>query len=288
MAVIERDSGKLLVAKFDGSIVFGCEALPLRADTSSCVARGFDECCFDETGGFLWVSAPLSEREIIIELRETKGYSVVHRAAAIDPFGGSSASFYSTGRHDVRALWLAAGQDGQQALWIMHAADGIRCVLDPNLKNTIPPSFSPSGRNFLVVSDDVRGQGLRKFSYDALEELASCASPGGEDDAFDTSLSYLDETRALVDAFSNRVFAVDASTMTVVKEIVIEGHEPRPTTHYYPGLADESLCTNLSHFQRFGDMVVFVVKRNEGWDLKAWKDRLICFPVNAILDEIAG
>jgi hypothetical protein len=77
--------------------------------------------------------------------------------------------------------------------------------------------------------------------------------------------------------------------MQVLDEIVIESHEPRTIERYYPTLVgDTQLCTDISFFQRVGDIIVFVHRLDGGSGLQEWRDGLLCFPVSSVLDQLVA
>jgi hypothetical protein len=60
----------------------------------------------------------------------------------------------------------------------------------------------------------------------------------------------------------------------------VEDHESRPTSEYYPSLAnDHQLCTGIWGFCRLGDTIVFVCRGDPGTDLAEWKSNLLCLSV---------
>ena len=97
-----------------------------------------------------------------------------------------------------------------------------------------------------------------------------------DDNPLAESLAYLNEHQALVGTGEGRIFLLDIDLMQVVDEVAIEGHEPRPVGHYYPGLAKETgLATDISLFDRFGDAIIFVYRRDQGTGLADWNDSLL-------------
>jgi hypothetical protein len=81
--------------------------------------------------------------------------------------------------------------------------------------------------------------------------------------------------------------------MRVVDELAIENHEPRPIEEYYPRLAgDKSLCSDMSYFKRVGDYLIVVhpLHRYPDGRVKSeeWRDGLLCFPINYILERHAA
>jgi len=294
LAAIEGVSRKLLLLRFDGSPVFQDDAPRLHQGSPAWMTGGYTDCQFDINGTCLLCAAHTSEGRVEVQLRETARWSVVNRAVVADPFGGSLASFHSTARPETWALWLAAGQDGQCVYWVTHDGGSLRASIEPFLKDTVPPVFSPSGDEFLTIGD--RGT-LQRYRYPPAELLGVCESPYGDEDPFDTSLCYLANTRALASSRNGRIAVVDTRTMRVVNELTIEDHEPRPVEEYYPRLAgDRQLCTDVSYIERVGDHLIVVHKLHHPLEhgpdgrlkFEEWRDGLLCFPINYVLERLAA
>jgi hypothetical protein len=291
LALIECDSGRLVVLRFDGSPVFQEDPPRPPKGSPEWMTAGYTDCRFDAIGTYLLCAARASEDHIEVQLRETEGWSIVDQAVVADPFGGSAASFHSTARPDAWALWLAAGQDGQCVYWLTCDGGRLHAAIEPSLENTVPPAFSPGGDEFLTI--EVPGP-LRRHRFPQAELLGACESPFGADDLFEISLCYLDDTRALAGTASGRIAVVDTPTMRVVNEVVVEGHEPRPTEDYHPVLTGEmQLCTDTLYFERIGNHLIIVHALHHplepgpdgGVKFEEWRDGLLCFPVDYVLEQ---
>jgi hypothetical protein len=293
LALIEGESGRLVLLRFDGTPLFDDDPPLLHAESPDWMIAGYTDCQFDVSGTYLLCAATTSENGIEVQLRETKGWSVVDRTAVADPFGGSLASFHSTASPQTWALWLAAGQDGQCVQWVTRDGGRLRTAIEWCLTNMIPPAFSPGGDEFLTI--DEHGT-LQRYRYPPAERLGACQSPYGDGDPFGSSLCYLDGARALAGSDSGRIAVVDILAMRVANELVIEGHEPRPTMDYHPSLAgDGPPCTDISYFERIGNHLIVVHKLHHPVDRQRdgslrirfdeWRDGLLCFPLDYILEK---
>jgi hypothetical protein len=147
----------------------------------------------------------------------------------------------------------------------------------------------PSGGEFLTIVELGRAP--------PAELLGVCESPNGADDPFETSVCYLDNSQALACSTNGRIAVVDTRSMRVVEELAIEGHEPRPTKEYYPRLiGDSSLCTDISYIARVGDYLIVVHPLHRplepgpdgGVKFEEWRDGLLCFPINYVLERHAA
>ncbi len=157
--------------------------------------------------------------------------------------------------------------------WLRRTRSGFSCTPEPKLKNTTPPVFSPGGKHVLVVNED---NAICGYDFPTMRQVGSPLESGDEDNPFAGSLCYLDERQALAGTEEGRVFAVDTVRMKLGEEVAVEGHEPRPIGEYYPTLAHErGLATDIGHFLRLGDAVVFVYRRDRGTGPVGWKDTLL-------------
>lgn len=158
----------------------------------------------------------------------------------------------------------------------MRDGSSLCITIEPCLKNTVPPVFSPSGDEFLTIVE--LGTALERYRYPPAELLGVCESPYGADDPFETSLCYLGNSRVLACSTNGRIAVVDARSMRVVDELAIEGHEPRPTEEYYPRLVgDRSLCTDISYIARVRDYLIVVHPLQHPLEprLEEWRDALL-------------
>jgi hypothetical protein len=66
---------------------------------------------------------------------------------------------------------------------------------------------------------------------------------------------YIGESNAIIQ-YEHRFFRFDLSNMTVLEEIIIKDHEPKPTNYFYPRLAEEvSLMTDIRYMKAAGEKV---------------------------------
>ena len=284
---------KLTIADLNGSIIFADNAPPLPLNrTWNWPEEGFEDCFFEPNNDNLWCITPLpSERwkpQFEIQVREPTNWSMTQKMVINDPVGGSEWSFHPVpGRENTVALWAAAGQDGQQAFWLT-LNDELHCTIEPALEDTTPPDFSPDGTEFLFLKEH---DPICRFAYPNVRELGRCLWPFDDEyDGFGCYFFYIDNQHALVSTDSTmRLFLLDVETMSLVEEVLIEDHEPRPTEEWYPNcVGEKQLCTDLSRFRGFGDTIICVYKRNPGWDVEDWKDTLLFFPTELIRKETSA
>jgi hypothetical protein len=276
IAVVEDRTGSLVVLDTDGVQLHRIPPPQFGDENLNRLYRGYDDCYFDDSGHFLWLVAP-SIVDVEIRLFETRTWSLIDKAVAKDPFRNSSCIFTGTGGPDLLTLWMADGQGGQQIYWLKREESRFACIPEPRITNTIPPVFSPSRHEFLVVDN---GGAIRKFSFPDIVAVGPAAESNDEDDPFAESLCYLNERHALAGTNQGRIFLLDTVRMTVKEEVTVEGHESRPMSDYYPRMANDlQLCTDISSFCRRGDIICFVCRSDRGTGLAGWKSTLLWLSV---------
>jgi hypothetical protein len=275
LAWVDERTGLLSVQDFRGTRLL--EIAPLRAPETrpEVIHPGFDDCCYSEDGCYLWTVAPSISGDVMVQLHDAETGVTLEHATIKDPFGGSSCSFHPTARPDLLSVWLAAGNpDMVQVFWLKRTCNGFSCTLESRLGNTIPPVFSPSGDQFLVLREDFA---ICKFDFPTMQQIGlPLYADEDEDNPFTESLCYLNDRQALAGTNEQRIFVVDTDRMEVEAEVSLEGHEPRPVGEYYPSLAKEQgLGTDISYFTRLGDVIFFVYRRDRGTGLAGRKDGLL-------------
>jgi hypothetical protein len=274
LALIDEETGDLKVCGLDGSQIYSSAGPDRDSSAPSWVDCGYSACWFDRDGTHLWCSAHITEEAIAIEVREATTWKVVARGTLRDPFGGSSVSFHPTPRCDGAAIWVAAGQDGQRIFWAQQVGDTVQCDIEPNLPNTAPMVFSPSGREFLITSEDGV---LQRYTYPNRTLLAQLESPFDEEGSFDVLNCYVDDQYALA-SFENQnrhLALVNTATMTVVDRVAVERHEP------------QSRYADVLFFFRTGELISFVYRIDHGNNLKGWRDGIVSFNSAAIIERVA-
>jgi hypothetical protein len=276
--------GDLLVLSFNGSLIFKAEIPWWRTPSVTTddlewmrlnEDAGYSDCRFDPSGRYLWCAVRSSEDTIDVQLRETKGWSVVSRTTVEDPFGDGRACFQATCDPDLWALGIWGGQHGSRTYWVSRGGETISCAAEPVLQNMFHLEFSPAGRECLAVDLDGR---LQQWRYPSLEFLGVCEDPCFEDGG-PTSFCYIDDEQGLVGSHDGRVFQLHMPTMRIIKEVFIEGLEPRA------GDGSDQIIS----FCRIGDQIIFVRRICRSWDakLETWRDAVLCLPAERILRQIA-
>lgn len=273
---VSRKSGLLTVQKLDGEPVAEIASPRIGPGSSKWITQSFDDCCFDESGKFLWLVASLSDEKMEVQLRRTRDWSIVANTMIQTEGNADSGSFYDTGIPGLISLWLNTGQD-QQIYWLRQTDDQFSCERAVALTNTAPPAFSPDGSHLVTVHED---NVMRCHEFATMHEIGSGLDSGIEGDPFAESYCYFNGEYVLASTNDGRIFLIDTNEMKVEEEVAIEHHEPRPIGEYFPTLAHEpGFCTDLGWFAKLGEVIVFMYRRDGGDDLKGWKDSLLWYRV---------
>jgi WD40 repeat protein len=281
LAVAHDDN--LTMIDFSKAAAVVLKAPKLHEQTEN-IERGFDDCHFDQQGN-LWCVAPISPSHIELQYRKPSSWAVDAKTFLDDPFGYSSSSLFDTPDPDELALWIAAGQDGQRVYWISRNGE-IEVEAEEFLCDTTPPVFGPGGNDLLVNGNYLS---VDRYSFPDIEVLGSCAWPFEDNvnDCFAESITYIDNQRALVSSRDGRLFVIDLNEMSVMHEVEVAGHEPRPCNVIYPNLADDTdLCSDISYFRSFGDSLLMNFRRDGGVGLEGWKDSLLLFSLKSLSDSL--
>jgi hypothetical protein len=208
----------------------------------------FESSGFGPTG-LLWTCARLYSETVTLEIWDPQTWTKVARTKITDPYGDAHFHLLSHPNDNCMVIWVAAGQDGQSLFWARH--DDHTIVVDrfPELDYTTWPSFSPTGKEFLVIS----GGELHRYKYPRGPMDARMQWPSeDEEDQMGDFVSYVDADYALLQSLNERLYLVDLETMTIEDEIRLHGHEPRPVSELYPNIrGDRRLSSDLSFFLRF-------------------------------------
>jgi hypothetical protein len=195
----------------------------------------FESCRFDAKNR-LWTCARFSTATVVVEVWEPDTWRKIAKTKITDPYGDSYFWLLPHPDQNCLVISAAAGQDGQCLFWASLGSDGIHAIRFPDLNETTWPTFSPSGDEFLVISD---GE-LRRYGYPRGPLHAKLRGlRESEDDNLGDFVYYADAGHALVASLNYRLFLVGVENMEVEDEVVILGHEPRPAAELHPLLKDD-------------------------------------------------
>ncbi|MEG3846714.1 hypothetical protein QT971_05605 [Microcoleus sp. herbarium19] len=214
--------------------------------------NGFQDCWFDADGLRFWCMKLIEMKQVEIQICDTSSWQIQRQLLLKDPLGaGSSFSFHPHPENHILALYAAAGQHGQQIYWLYDDGTRIHAVEVPCLYDTAPPKFHPAGGEFVVINNyDLQ---ISRFSFPDCNLLGICECPCPDsDDWFRYSMCYLSDDRLLIDTNEGLMYLIDLNKMEISDEVILSGHEPRPSQELYPNLNDEEgLCSDLDCFYRF-------------------------------------
>jgi hypothetical protein len=218
----------------------------LSTSTSKKIHRLNDsfECCRFDAQNRLWTCARFSTDTVVIEVWEPGAWTKIAKTKIADPYGDSHIWLLPHPDQRCVVVWAAAGQDGQGLFWACLGNDAINVIRFPELDETTWPSFSPSGNEFLVISE---GE-LHRYGYPRGPLRARMRGlPEAEDDNLGDFVYYVDAGHALVTSLNYRLFLVDVENMEVEDEVVILGHELHPAAELHPALKDDrGLASDMS------------------------------------------
>ncbi|MEG3834891.1 hypothetical protein [Microcoleus sp. Z1_C3] len=213
--------------------------------------NGFRDCWFDADGVRFWCMKVIEGEEVEIQIRDTNSWQIQRKLLLKDPFGSSSFSFHPHPENQILAIWAAAGQDGEQIYWLYDDGTEIHAVEVPCPDDTGPPEFHPAGSEFVVLHGCERT--ISRFSFPDCNLLGICEWPWPDsDDGFLFSMCYLSDDRLLINTNEGLMYLIDLNKMEMLDELILSGHEPRPSQELYPNLnEEEGLCSDLDCFYRF-------------------------------------
>lgn len=253
LAAIMANGNHLAIVAAENQLVFE-EQLPNPPVKFSHLhnKNGFQDCWFDADGVRFWCMKLIEMKQVEIQIRDTSSWQIQRQLLLKDPLGaGSSFSFHPHPENHILALYAAAGQHGQQIYWLYDDGTRIHAVEVPCLYDTAPPEFHPAGGEFVVINNYDRQ--ISRFSFPDCNLLGICECPCPDsDDWFRYSMCYLSDDRLLIDTVEGRMYLIDIDKMEMLDELILSGHEPRPSQELYPNLnEEEGLCSDLDCFYRF-------------------------------------
>lgn len=266
-ASIDRNSGTLQLRSIKGALQSEIEAPEILPGRSLSVRKGLEACFISASGNSLLATAHVADDLIAVKLfhlqlvNNAVKASLANTVEIEDPFIESSCFFCFAGKN-LFPLWIAAGQDGQQLCWFgIEGQQLIRLEMLP-LQNTTPPVFSPNNDSFAVLDED---NNVCIWSLSLAKQIGFCKAVD-EDDPFEVSMCFVDETHLLASSEEARAFMIDTNSMSVLKKV------------------DD--CTDFNFFRPMGNSVAFVRRRDAGRGLKGWCDTVTIVENKALLDLV--
>jgi len=212
-AALSPDGSLLAVAAADGITLLSTSTF----EKSHRLNDAFLSCLFVGEKLF-WTCARFTESTVILEAWAPGSWTKIARVKVADPYGNSEFSLYPHPDTNSVVVCAAAGQDGQCLFWATLGGTEINVIHFEALDEVGIPSFSPSGKEFLVTSECA----LHRYAYPqgplkgSLTELDD-----DEDDPIGYFVSYLDADHAVLTSMGGRLFLVDAAEMSVIDAVAV-------------------------------------------------------------------
>ena len=253
LAAIMANGNHLAIVAAENQLVFEEQLPNPPVEVSSLYNdNGFLDCWFDADGLRFWCMKLIECKEVEIQIRDTSSWQIQRKLRLKDHMDSRCFSFHPHPENQILAVWDAADLYGQQIYWLYDDGMTIHAVEVPCPNETGPPEFHPAGSEFLVIHSC--GQQLSRFSFPDCNLLGICEWPWPDsDDCFRYYMCYLSDDRVLIDTQEGRMYVIDLDKMEISDELILSGHEPRPSQELYPNLKDveEGLCGDLDCFYRF-------------------------------------
>jgi hypothetical protein len=218
----------------------------LTQDVVTSFSGPFESAAFSPDGRVLWSVRRLTADLVSVEVCDYQTWRLVCQAELHDLFGESSFDLYFHPRGEYVGLWAAAGQDGQAIFFARVNGAGVEITRLANVDNTTPPIFHRDGNSFLILVDDPNE--LRHYDFPDCTLLG--VVPCLEDESSGYYTQFVGDHHALMQWGEGRLYLVDLHTYSIVDEVAIRGHEPRPIPELYPTLKDDvGIGSDLCFFQ---------------------------------------
>ncbi len=203
----------------------------------------FDAAWFAADGS-VWTIRSVDAQRCLLEVRVRDSGDVLATAIVSDPYAGSNCSFHPTRPGWPPSLWLAAGQDGQAIYWTRWAGDVISVERLEGIDFATPPCVHPDGGEMLLI-EDLYDLAVR--SRDSGELLRYLTWPYEDDEFIGSDAYYVSAEHALVSTNGGRLFLVELAGPSIVDEVCVAGHEPKPVRELYPRLDEDGLAADFSY-----------------------------------------
>lgn len=231
-AALSPDGSSLAIAASDGITFYSTATF----EKNRYMNDAYQWCLFGSDCVF-WTSSRFTTLTTVLEAWDLFNETRIAKAKIADPFGDSTFLLFPHPLPNSVVVWAAAGQDGQRLFWA--SLDGETIQVTPFVQQdfTLPPAFSPSGKEFLIVSE---GQ-LYRYEYPNGPLLAQMDQLS-EDEYVGEDICYLDHRHALLTSAKGRLLVVDVVTLKVLEEVSLVGESPQPVSHFVR-LADGRLLS---------------------------------------------
>ena len=183
--------------------------------------------CLFGSDGLFWTSSRFTPLTAVLEAWDVSKKTKIAKVKIADPFSESMFLLFPHPVPNSVVIWAAAGQDGQTLFWASLDGETIHITPFAQQDFTLPPAFSPSGKEFLIISEGK----LYRYEYPNGPLLAQMDQLA-EDEYAGEDISYLDDRHALLTSDKGRLLVVDAVELKVLEEVSLVGENPQPVSHF--------------------------------------------------------
>src|SRR5271165_1063425 len=168
-AALSPDGSLLAITASDGITFYSTASF----EKKHYMNDAYQSCLFGSDNVF-WASSRFTALTSVLEAWDLSKDTMIAKAMIADPFGDSTFLLFPHPLPNSVVVWAAAGQDGQMLSWVSLEGETIQVTPFVQQDFTLPPAFSPSGREFLIICE---GQ-LYRYEYPSgpllaqLEQLA--------------------------------------------------------------------------------------------------------------------
>ena len=151
-------------------------------------------------------------------------------AQAVSPIPAARAVRFTRTRRRVGPPSGPPRARTASGFWARDTGHAVEIQAIPAIDECTPPCFNGDGSEFLIVEGDC----LSRWTFPALERTSSVVEwpwleSDDDDDDLGTCVAWAGRERAVMSTNENRLYLIDLGRRTVLDEVAIVGHEPRPS-----------------------------------------------------------
>ncbi|MDR2955761.1 MAG: hypothetical protein LBV43_11835 [Prevotella sp.] len=163
----------------------------------------------------------------------------------------SAVEFSLLPESNMICMTLLAGQDGMMTYLLTNDNGKIEIQHIEKLDENAILDFSDDKAKFLALDPDSLDK-ISMYSYPALTVSGELLLPEEEkesDHQFGFNDYFIDNTYALIEMGENLFYILNTEKMKIEGKLIVEGHEPKSISYYWPRLKDDDgETTNLAQF----------------------------------------
>ena len=217
---------------------------------------------FNKNKNLAWVAKYIDsgKKEICLIIDDAQQDSIIIEDELYD----SAVNFQFLPEQNKICMLLLAGQDGMATYFLTNNNGKIEYEILDIFEEESIMDFSPDNSSFLAL--DVYGlDKITRCSYPYIRLEKEFILPEEYEEKecqLGYNLFYLDDKYAIVEIGENLYYILDADKMEIVGRFIVEGHEPKPISYYWPRLkGDEGETTNLFQLFKTSDYIISSYKK---------------------------